>query len=191
MQVIVSLAEIGDEGLDLARDLPVEFLTHVLDADGQPTGYRATAPSALRASFRRVLGGVFLDGALSAALAVDCRRCLTPVRITLPVAFQVTLVRAARKDTAGSSAEDDGQAASAGSFELADVDEEVVAGGKVDVLGVVREQILLALPPYPQCAEQCRGLCGRCGTNLNEGACRCPGIEPDSRWSALHSLKIN
>ena len=46
----------------------------------------------------------------------------------------------------------------------------------VDLTSEVRESILLALPSQPLCRVTCRGLCPRCGRNLNQGACRCPPV---------------
>ena len=37
------------------------------------------------------------------------------------------------------------------------------------------------------CAEDCRGLCARCGADLNQGPCGC-GPEPDPRFAALAQL---
>jgi uncharacterized protein len=52
---------------------------------------------------------------------------------------------------------------------------------------VVREQVLLSLPSRTLCTEDCKGLCPRCGQNLNTGTCNC---EPtaDPRWTALSGL---
>ena len=38
----------------------------------------------------------------------------------------------------------------------------------------VRQMLLLAIPIRFLCREDCRGLCPRCGANLNSGACGCP-----------------
>ncbi len=46
----------------------------------------------------------------------------------------------------------------------------------VDLTSEVRESILLALPTQPLCRASCRGLCPRCGSNLNQEACRCPPV---------------
>lgn len=54
----------------------------------------------------------------------------------------------------------------------------------VDLTGEVREAIMLVFPAYPVCAESCRGLCPRCGKNLNAGPCGCRG-ETDGRWAGL------
>ena len=41
----------------------------------------------------------------------------------------------------------------------------------VDITDDVREEILLEYPMIPLCHEDCRGLCARCGHNLNESDC--------------------
>ncbi|HEY9518209.1 MAG TPA: DUF177 domain-containing protein, partial [Gemmatimonadales bacterium] len=43
----------------------------------------------------------------------------------------------------------------------------------VDVRPAVREELVLAVDAYPLCREDCRGLCPRCGADLNRGACEC------------------
>jgi uncharacterized protein len=44
----------------------------------------------------------------------------------------------------------------------------------VDVGAAVREELALVVNAYPLCREDCRGLCQRCGADLNRGACNCP-----------------
>jgi uncharacterized protein len=52
---------------------------------------------------------------------------------------------------------------------------------------VVREQVLLSLPSRTLCKEDCKGLCPRCGQNLNLGTCNCNSTS-DPRWNALAGL---
>ena len=47
-------------------------------------------------------------------------------------------------------------------------------GRQLDLREQVRESLLLELPITPHCREDCRGLCPRCGADLNEGPCGCP-----------------
>ena len=54
----------------------------------------------------------------------------------------------------------------------------------VDLTPEMREAIILALPGYPVCREECKGLCARCGANLNREACTC-GPAPGGPWAAL------
>ncbi len=56
-----------------------------------------------------------------------------------------------------------------------------------DLTEELRQDIILLFPSNPVCSEDCKGLCPRCGANLNEGPCSCKP-EGDSRWGALDGL---
>ena len=58
----------------------------------------------------------------------------------------------------------------------------------VDLTDELRQSIILALPTYPVCRADCRGVCPTCGRNLNEGPCACVHEERDGRWGALDAL---
>ena len=60
----------------------------------------------------------------------------------------------------------------------------------VDLTEDLRESILLVLPPYPVCRTECRGLCPRCGKNLNKATCKCKPLPP-SGWEALSAFKVD
>lgn len=68
---------------------------------------------------------------------------------------------------------------------------------EVDLTEDVREELLLALPTYFHCSEDCKGICPRCGADLNKEACRCKlendeirDDDGDSPWKALDGLKL-
>ena len=44
---------------------------------------------------------------------------------------------------------------------------------KVDLAPFIREEIVVNLPRYPVCKEDCKGLCTQCGQNLNTDKCNC------------------
>lgn len=60
----------------------------------------------------------------------------------------------------------------------------------VDLTDDLREAIILALPSYPLCASECKGLCPQCGANLNEGMCACPAPPADEKWRGLDGLRL-
>jgi uncharacterized protein len=64
-------------------------------------------------------------------------------------------------------------------------------GSRVDLVPLVRDAVLLGLPPAPLCHEGCRGLCPVCGANRNEVRCSCETSPPDPRWAALDALRDN
>lgn len=59
----------------------------------------------------------------------------------------------------------------------------------VDLTPDIRESMLLAIPSYPVCSPDCKGLCSHCGFNLNKGQCACRPKEA-SGWEALDGLKL-
>lgn len=64
----------------------------------------------------------------------------------------------------------------------------VVPDGRLNVDELLREDVLLELPSKYLCADDCKGLCPKCGKNLNEGACGCDNREIDPRLEILKSL---
>ena len=59
----------------------------------------------------------------------------------------------------------------------------------VDLTPEMREAIILLLPGYPVCREDCKGLCAHCGANLNREPCTCTSTRTtDGAWSGLDLL---
>lgn len=115
---------------------------------------------------------VHVQGAVRAPLIQECRRCLKDVRQELVV--ELDLMFGPEVDKEG--------------------DEEQVylletEAGSLDLAPAIREQLLLEVPPFPLCEEDCRGLCPRCGIDRNRQSCDCTLVEPDPRWEALRELK--
>jgi len=60
---------------------------------------------------------------------------------------------------------------------------------KIEIAPDVREYAMLSIPMKKLCRDDCKGLCYRCGKNLNEGECKCSIKEVDDRWKPLIDLK--
>jgi uncharacterized protein len=43
----------------------------------------------------------------------------------------------------------------------------------IDIIEDVRQELMLEYPLRPLCNQDCKGLCPKCGENLNEGDCKC------------------
>jgi uncharacterized protein len=54
------------------------------------------------------------------------------------------------------------------------------AGPSLDLAPVVREELILTVPLFPLCREDCAGLCPACGADLNRGPCECAGTAEPS-----------
>lgn len=63
---------------------------------------------------------------------------------------------------------------------------------ELDMAEDIREDILLEVPMNPLCAEDCRGLCLKCGVDLNHGSCRCDRSGSGNlAWSELDKLDLS
>lgn len=63
-------------------------------------------------------------------------------------------------------------------------------GEEIDLTDSIREDIIIALPLKPLCDEGCKGICPRCGNDLNSGACGCGTRRADIRWDALEGVEL-
>ena len=64
-----------------------------------------------------------------------------------------------------------------------------VDADKINIVNEVRDYALLAIPMKKLCKDDCKGLCPKCGKDLNEGDCHCTKDELDPRWAPLEKLK--
>lgn len=62
---------------------------------------------------------------------------------------------------------------------------------KLDLDELVYSEVIVSLPMKHLCKDDCKGICAKCGKNLNEGKCDCPEKEIDPRLSALAELLNN
>ena len=62
--------------------------------------------------------------------------------------------------------------------------------GKVDLEDLARTVFILEMDTKTLCSEDCKGLCPRCGVDLNHGVCTC-GKEVDPRLAVLAKLLEN
>jgi len=61
----------------------------------------------------------------------------------------------------------------------------------IDLTEDIRQTIMLAVPLKLLCREECKGLCPRCGTNLNHEMCSCQVETENSHWQDLKDLLNN
>lgn len=117
-------------------------------------------------------------GVIEGEIELDCTRCLTPLRKPIEIKFVDVFVLPAEIN---SSEEKE--------LKGSDFRTDVLLGEHIDMAEVAREQILLSLPTQVFCREDCKGLCDRCGTDLNRTECGCGRGDVDPRWAALKNLK--
>ncbi|HEX2190877.1 MAG TPA: DUF177 domain-containing protein [Longimicrobiaceae bacterium] len=133
-------------------------------------------PLAVDLTARSVGEGVFVRGTVRGKLRLPCRRCLAETEHDLDETVDFLF-----DELEGEEEEEMG----------GEVYPLPVRGDELDLADAVREQVLLRVPQYVVCREECRGLCPRCGADLNQAPCDCGPEEEDSPWGALRKIKFD
>ncbi|TMB02173.1 MAG: DUF177 domain-containing protein [Deltaproteobacteria bacterium] len=139
--------------------------------------YRVPRGLDVRVEYYRAGLDVFFHGSLHGEVVGTCARCLEEYAFGLDHPFVFVLEPRAVAPSESARLSSDDLALS------------YYEGDEIDLTPLVHEQIILALPTRPLCGESCRGLCPRCGANLNAGACGCPAAPPDPRLAVLLTLR--
>ena len=119
-----------------------------------------------------------VSGKADANFKIECIRCLEPVSYPLSIDFTAEFVA---KEYFGSEGEHE--------IDPKNLTANALDDDHLDLIEVVREQVLLNLPEQVFCREDCKGLCEVCGFDRNLQDCDCSVSEVDPRWSALKNLK--
>lgn len=138
---------------------------------------RMASPISLEGQVVKTSGVVALTGRLTGIVEIDCDRCLESVQRPLDIDLDLEFVPN-RQGGDETNLE----------LHLDDMKRDELDGSEINLADIAREQILLDLPQQFFCKDDCRGLCEKCGTNLNLKECDCEDDEIDPRWAALKNL---
>jgi uncharacterized protein len=131
--------------------------------------FEMRGPLEVRLEAQQAGNDVLVRGTLEGEAELACRRCLEAV--TVPLSEEVALLF--REGVSEADAE---------AAEMYPLPEK---GLELDLTNAIREHLVLAVPEFVICQEECKGLCPSCGTNLNENTCSCEPEQVDHRWAAL------
>ena len=131
--------------------------------------YPVTEPVKAEGTVRNTAGVLQMRGEITTCIHGTCDRCATEFDRDVEFPLDVVLVT----EMANEENEDEWV------FPL--------EGDSADLDDIVRTVFVLNLDSKLLCSEDCKGLCHRCGKNLNEGPCSCQK-ELDPRFAALKQL---
>ncbi len=119
-----------------------------------------------------------MKGQIRTSVKGICSRCLKEVVVPVSCDFAEQLLYA--KDVSLFS-----------HLAVGEVEEKyfIYDNDTLDITDIIRESILAVLPQKILCRDDCRGLCPKCGKNLNQGQCDCDLHEVDPRLAILAKLK--
>lgn len=153
-RLIINVAEIEADGLDVRGELPGEVLDLHEDrlSSLRPLQYTLLA--------QRTGEDVLVAGQAATVVRCRCDRCLVYYDQDLRCPEVCHFFEAPVADT-------------------------------LDLTDLVREDLLLLLAQKNLCQPECRGLCPRCGQNLNVRDCHCEREQRDAGvWDQLNGLKL-
>lgn len=139
--------------------------------------YRIVAPVHLDFDIHKDKDKFRLQGTARTELELSCGRCLEPYRMPVDAPFDARFLPASELP-----AEEERE------MQEEDLDTSYYRDDRMDLNELLREQFYLALPMKPLCADDCKGLCPQCGTNLNTGTCDCSPVWEDPRLAPLKGL---
>ncbi len=116
--------------------------------------YQLLLRNGITVSVERVAGGFFVRLTADARAYGPCSRCLADVEADF---------RAEQEEFTPTAA--GGWAESQAT--------PFIEGKEVDLSGLAREAVLLAMPERVLCSPVCKGLCAQCGIDLNRERCEC------------------
>ena len=158
------------EGIGATRKYQVEG---AIERDGQESE-RVEG----EVEFVRTKAGVLVRAHLTLVEPEVCSRCLKPLEELVPIEFEEEFQSTVDGRTGSPIHEPhDPDAFFIDEFHILDLTE------------AVRQYREVSLLMKPVCRDDCRGLCPRCGQDLNNGSCDCDVGVFDNRWSGLAALK--
>ena len=120
-------------------------------------------------TFLRIDEGIMGYGALTVGIEAECARCVEPVRKTIEIELEEQFGPAT-------------QISPGDQVSPIDVNEYI------NLQPILRDLVIVSTPLQTLCQPSCRGLCPRCGANLNQGQCDCDLQDVDPRLAVLRLL---
>lgn len=167
--VNIPLDDLGlQPGVQWERTFPLDLPPVTLGGER----HQVLVRDGVRVLVERIAGGFLVRVSLTATVYGPCARCLREVPLDVE----------AEEEEFVPTAKDQWEESQFSEF---------IQDLVVDVNGMAREALILSLPSQIVCSSECKGLCARCGRDLNQEECACPPDEIDERWGRLKDLKLD
>ena len=149
--------------LDTASEDPVSYLY----------GVDFPSPMKVKGEITNTAGYMRMTLTTSVRYLAKCARCLSPVCGDFTLDLEKTV---APRNLLGDLDEDKID------------DYAIVEDGFLDIDELLMLQLEMEFPMRFLCKDDCKGLCPKCGKNLNEGECECDHKDFDPRMEPLRQL---
>jgi uncharacterized protein len=155
----------------------VDMAAEASELDVEMECGRLESPVEINLEANRNVNEIRLKGRASVGAVLECGRCLAEYSLKLQSPIDLWCI------IGGDTPAEDG-------CDRAENVMEVPVGTKyIDITDHLRSELLVLVPLKPLCENECKGLCPKCGANLNAAQCSCDTRNHDSRWDALNTLR--
>lgn len=178
MLVRIRIDDIREEGLTLDfEENPSIF--PMLAETGEA---RFSLPVKVHLRLIRIDEMVEVEGQVETVVGLVCSRCLKEFDRGLGAHFALTFARELPESLEESGEEE---------IEISAEEMGLIPfhGDEIDLMEVIQEQLVMALPYGPLCDLSCKGLCPHCGGDLNKADCGCEPPVFNSRFGVLKDFK--
>jgi len=179
----IRLEELKEGTLSLEFEEPpgtFPVLTEMVDSG--VCEFLAPLKAALRA--QQIGDIVEIEGNISTTVRMDCARCLQSFEMPLESSFALTYSQEEPVPEQSDAYQEE--------LELTAEDMGLIyyQGKEINLKNEIQEQVVLAFPLRTLCRQDCRGLCPKCGADLNTEKCDCDRSPPAGKFDALKGLKL-
>lgn len=123
-------------------------------------------------------GNVTVSGDINAKVRLNCSRCLKEFELPLESTFVNYYERRPSREKEKE-------------LRPEDIDVNYLKADELDTDELLLGQISLEVPMQPLHSEACKGLCPKCGADLNQGECGCSKDEKtSSKFAKLKDFKV-
>ena len=118
---------------------------------------------------------ITIEAKADLTVSIPCDRCLEPVKTK----FHIDVTKDENLGLIEENRENE-------------LDEkDYIMGYDLDVDKLIYAEILINWPMKVLCKDSCKGICNRCGANLNLGECGCDRAELDPRMAVIRDIFNN
>lgn len=135
--------------------------------DGRET-IKFLHPIKLNGTLNKIGDMLTLNGTISTMLELTCSRCLEKFSYAVDITIE-------EQFTNNDGASRDG-------------DVIFIDSDTIDITEVIENNIIVEMPIKRLCREDCKGLCHKCGNNLNFATCQCEDDDIDPRLAKLKDM---
>lgn len=167
-------------------DIPAEGLHLEIEENGnelQTTAGKADflilSPVSANLTLLKSDKEVFVRGNMASVVRFRCARCLKEFDHKISSSIDIVYSIAPEQDIKEKE------------LSQQEVDTNHLKGDEININEILLEQLSLDMPMQPICRIDCKGLCPKCGADLNQGKCGCRAAEHvDARFAKLKELKL-